>query len=97
MEDGKMSLKNKIIILVIAIILAAAVFSMVSADTNSLLEFFGFGKPTQTITPTPTAESGSQPKSQKTPAPDTDPFLVTRYPIAPALISPMRSTSTLIS
>ena len=74
MEDGKMSLKNKIIILVIAIILAAAVFSMVSADTNSLLEFFGFGKPTQTITPTPTAESGSQPKSQKTPAPDADPF-----------------------
>ncbi len=69
-----MSLKNKIVICVFALVLIAAVVSMVSADTNSLLEFFGFGKPTETQTPTPKQEAGSQQKTQKTAAPDKDPF-----------------------
>ncbi|MBQ6508320.1 MAG: class F sortase [Flexilinea sp.] len=64
-------MKQKIIVLLAAIILAAAVFSIVSADTNSLLQFFGFGKATQTVTPTPAAGAA---KSQETPAPDQDPF-----------------------
>ncbi len=65
-------MKQKLIILLIAIVLAAAAFSIVSADTNSLLQFFGFGKATQTATPTPAAGVAS--KSQATPAPDKDPF-----------------------
>lgn len=85
-----MSLKNKIVIIVIAAVLTAAVVSMVSADTNSLLEFFGFGKPTATVTPTPTAVSGSQPKSQPTAAPDKDPFAG----YDPALIEPDEPASS---
>ena len=64
-----MSMKQKIVIIGIALVLAAAAFSIVSADTNSLLQFFGFGKATQTATPE--AETS---KSQSTPAPDKDPF-----------------------
>lgn len=67
-----MSMKQKLIILLIAIVLAAAAYSIVSADTNSLLQFFGFGKATQTATPAPA--SGKSSKSQSTPAPDKDPF-----------------------
>lgn len=66
-----MSMKQKIIILLVAVLLAAAAFSIVSADTNSLLQFFGFGKSEQTATPT---GSSTSTKSQSTPAPDKDPF-----------------------
>ena len=77
-----MSLKNKIIIAIIAIILTTAVVSMVSADTNSLLEFFGFGK--STPTPTATVPASSQPKTKQTAVPDTDPFAG----YDPALVEP---------
>ena len=65
-----MSMKQKLIILLAAVLLAAAAFSIVSADTNSLLQFFGFGKSEQTATPTAAVSS----KSQATPAADKDPF-----------------------
>ena len=67
-----MSMKQKIIILLVAVLLAAAAFSIVSADTNSLLQFFGFGKSEQTATPTGSGSTST--KSQSTPAPDKDPF-----------------------
>lgn len=67
-----MSLKTKILIIGFALVLAAAVVSMVSADTNSILEFFGFGKPTATAVIQP--EEAVVPKTQKTPAADKNPF-----------------------
>ena len=83
-----MTMKQKIILCLAAIILAAGMVSIVSADTNSLLEFFGFGKPTQT--PTPTLESNVQSKTQSTPAPDKDPFAG----IDPALVESDESEIT---
>lgn len=67
-----MSMKQKLILFLIAFVLAAAAVSIVSADTNSLLQFFGFGKATETAVPTTGTETAT--KSQATPAPDKDPF-----------------------
>ena len=77
-----MTLRHKIVIFVIALLLAAAAVSMVSADTNSLLEFFGFGKPTET--PTPAPETDNQPKAGETEVPEDDPF----GEMDPALVEP---------
>lgn len=65
-----MKLKNTLLVLLAAAILAAGVFTIVSADTTSIWEFFGFKKPTQTAAPAAVAE----PKSQSTPKPDANPF-----------------------
>ncbi len=67
-----MSLKHKLIIFLIALIMAAAVFSIVSADTNSLLEFFGFAKPTETAVPTEVSEKEA--KTEQSEEPEEDPF-----------------------
>ena len=66
-----MSLKHKIMIILVALLLAAAAVSMASADTNSLLEFFGFSKPTET--PLPNIDD-TQPKAEEIEKPETDPF-----------------------
>ena len=76
-----MSLKTKIIILLIAIVLAAAAVTIVSADTNSILEFFGFGK--QTPTPSAEAPVASSSDQQKN---DTDEAYFKSFD--PALIEP---------
>ncbi len=68
----------------IAALLAAAAFSMASADTNSLLEFFGFGKATPTPTPEPIVEIQSQKMADETDLPEEYPF----ENIDPALLEP---------
>ena len=77
-----MSLKTKIVIIGICLVLAAAVVSIVSADTDAILEFFGFGKAART--PAPTAEQVVSKAQKKTPAPDKDPF----GGVDPALVEP---------
>ena len=71
-REEKMSLKTRIIIILVSLVVTAAVVSIVSADTDAILEFFGFGKATRT--PAPTAEQVISKSQKKTPAPDTDPF-----------------------
>ncbi len=51
-----MSFKHKILICLIALVLAVSIVPAVSANSNSLLEFFGFGDPEETATPAPEQE-----------------------------------------
>lgn len=83
-----MSLKTRIIIVLISLVICAAVVSIVSADTEAILEFFGFGKATRT--PAPVAEEVISKGQKKTPAPDKDPF----GGVDPALIEPDKPSVT---